>query len=459
MPADRVLILGGGLTGLATAYHLSRYAIPCTLIEKSDRTGGLIKTDLIEGSRLEAGADSFIATKPAVSELAEEIPGLKDQIIGSNDAARRIFVVRDGKLQLMPKGMVMMVPGDSEQLKQSTLISEEAKRAIEAETKMKPRERREDISVGQLVGEHFGAEVLEYLAEPLLCGVYGGESENLSAESVLPRFMGYERKYGSLVKGVQQELRDKPKGGSLFLSFRDGMQTLTDSLSTAIATRVNVIHGEATAVTRIGDRWQVQVGDETLTASCVALCCPAHVNAGLLEASAQPLADELAAIPYSSAILAMLVYDQAEIGPALDGFGFLVPRGERQTIAAVTSINTKWPGRVRPGLAALRGFIVGQRALELAQAKDDELISLIRDDYRKLMGITAAPKFHTLYRWPRSMPQYVVGHKARVSKIFNYLEAYPGLFLAGNSYDGVGIPDCLRNARQIAQQICEKSVY
>ena len=121
---------------------------------------------------------------------------------------------------------------------------------------MKPRERQEDISVGQLVNEHFGSEVLEYLTEPLLCGVYGGESENLSAESVLPRFMGYERKYGSLVKGVQQELRDKPKnGGSLFLSFRDGMQTLTDSLAAAIRGRTSIVHGEATAVTRSGKEW------------------------------------------------------------------------------------------------------------------------------------------------------------------------------------------------------------
>jgi oxygen-dependent protoporphyrinogen oxidase len=219
MATERVLILGGGVSGLATAYFLSRCGIPSTIVEKTTRTGGLIKTDCIEGCRLEAGPDSFIATKPAVRELADELPGLHDQIIGSNDAARRIFVARNGKLLPMPKGMVMMVPAEWEPLQQSELLSEEAKRRIDLETSMKPRERQEDISVGQLVNEHFGSEVLEYLTEPLLCGVYGGDSENLSAESVLPRFVGYERKYGSLVKGVQHELRDKPKnGGSLFLS-------------------------------------------------------------------------------------------------------------------------------------------------------------------------------------------------------------------------------------------------
>lgn len=458
MAVDRVLIIGGGVSGLATAYFLSRYAIPCTIIEKARRTGGLIKTDVIEGCHLEAGPDSYIATKPAVHELAEELPGLTEQIIGSNDAGRRIFVVRNGKLLPMPQGMVMMVPGDWEALEHSQIVSEDAKRAIHEETKRKPFERKEDVSVGQFVGEHFGAEVLEYLTEPLLCGVYGGDSENLSAESVLPRFLGYERKYGSLVKGVQHELRERTKGGSLFLSFRDGMQTLTNSLERAIAGRVEILRGEATAVTRNDNGWRVHLGNETISASNVALCCPAHVNARILETAAAPLADELAAIPYSSAILVMQVYDRATLGHPLDGFGFLVPRGERKTMAAATWVNTKWPMRTPPSLAAIRAFIVGRRAVELANATEQQILSLVRDDLRNFMGITASPLFHTFYRWPNSMPQYVVGHGNRIKNIFEHLNNNPGLFLAGNSYDGVGIPDCLRHARLAAQQICARSV-
>jgi oxygen-dependent protoporphyrinogen oxidase len=458
MALDRVLILGGGVSGLATAYFLSRYAIPCTIVEKTHRTGGLIKTDVLDGCYLEAGPDSYIATKPAVTELADELPGLKEQIIESNDAARRIFVVRDGKLLPMPQGMVMMVPGEWEPLEQSQLIGKDAKRAIRQETKRKPLERKGDVSVGQFVEEHFGQEVLEYLTEPLLCGVYGGDSENLSAESALPRFVGYERKYGSLVKGVQQELLDRPKGVSLFRSFRNGMQTLTDSLATAMAGRVNIVRGEAREITRHGDGWQVRVDNETLTARNVALCCPAHVNARLLEKSAAPVADELAAIPYSSAILVMQVYDRATLGYPLDGFGFLVPRGERKTVAATTWVNTKWPGRTPPGLAAIRAFIVGRRAVELANASEEEILTLVRDDLRTFMGISTLPLFHTFYRWPNSMPQYIVGHGQRVKNIFEHLQDYRGLFLAGNAYDGVGIPDCLRHARQIAQHICANSV-
>jgi len=453
---DRVLVVGGGVSGLATAYHLSRYAIPCTIVEKSHRTGGLIQTDLIEGCRLEAGPDSCIATKPAFIELAGEL-GITDQIIGSNDVGRRIFVVRNGKLLPMPPGMVMMVPGDWDALQNSQLISDNAKQAIHDETKHKPVERTEDASVGQFVSEHFGPEVLEYLTEPLLCGVYGGDSENLSAESVLPRFLGYERKYGSLVKGVRQELKERPKG-ALFLSLRNGMQTLTNALLNALGDRVQVVCGEVSDLRRQGNGWSARIGSESIAARNVALCCPAHVNARLLESDVSPIADELAAIPYSSAILVMQVYDRAKLGHPLDGFGFLVPRGERKTVAATTWIDTKWPGRNPANLAGIRAFIVGRRAVELAQASEQEILTLVRQDLRSFMGISAEPLFHTFYRWPNSMPQYVVGHSRRIQNVFNHLANYPGLFLVGNSYDGVGIPDCLRYAKLTAQHICARSV-
>jgi oxygen-dependent protoporphyrinogen oxidase len=236
------------------------------------------------------------------------------------------------------------------------------------------------------------------------------------------------------------------------------MQTLTNSLAAAGTGHVSILHGEATSVKQDGARWQVRVGNETVTARNVALCCPAQVTAGLLEASAPTVAGELAAIPYSSAILVMLVYETAALGHAMDGFGFLVPRGERKTIAAATWVNTKFPGRIPPGLAAIRAFIVSRRAAELAQTPEADVVALVQEDYRRLMGITAQPLFHTFYRWPNSMPQYVVGHAQRVTNLFRHLAEYPGIFLGGNAYDGVGIPDCVRRARDIAQQICQRSV-
>ena len=182
------------------------------------------------------------------------------------------------------------------------------------------------------------------------------------------------------------------------------------------------------------------------------------MNAKLLASDAAPIADELAGIPYSSAILVMQVYDRAQLLHPLDGFGFLVPRGERKTVAAATFVDTKWPDRNPKTLAAIRAFIVGKRAVELADASEPEILSLVRQDLQRFMGITASPLFHTFYRWPNSMPQYVVGHSQRTKNIFEHLVNYPGLFLVGNAYDGVGVPDCLRHARQVAQHICSRSV-
>ncbi len=458
MPADKVLIVGGGVSGLSTAYFLAKNGISSTIVEKAPRTGGLIRTDQIEGCRLEAGPDSYISTKPAVTALAQELPGLQDQIIGSNDQARRVFIARNGKLLPMPKGMVMMVPGQWSPVLRSKLLSASAKIRLLKETMFSPRDRAADISVGQLVEEHFGHEVLEYFTEPLLCGVYGGDSENLSAESVLPRFAGYERKYGSLIKGVRHEVRTNTAHGSLFLSLRDGMQSLTDALSAAIASHANVVHAEATQVARSDSGWRVKLGAESVSAREVVLASPAHACASLLETAAPSLAANLAAIPYSSAILVMLVFDRAALNHPLNGFGFLVPRGERQTLAAATWVNTKFPIRVRPDLAALRAFVVGDHALRLQNASNGEIVSLVREDFRRLMGINAAPLFHTVYRWPLSMPQYVVGHHQRLRTITDELMNYQGLFLAGNAYDGIGIPDCVRRAKLVAEHISANRV-
>jgi protoporphyrinogen/coproporphyrinogen III oxidase len=460
---DRVLIVGGGVSGLATAYFLSKAGIPSTIIEKENRLGGLIKTDLIEGCQLEAGPDSYIASKPALTELARELPALagqllSEQIIGSNDQARRVFVARRGKLVPLPKGMVMMVPGQWSSLLRSPLLSVGAKWRILKETLAQPRQRAEDISVGQLVGEHFGREVLEYLTEPLLCGVYGGNSASLSAQSVLPRFAAYEQKFGSLVKGVRREARNYKPSGPMFLSLRDGMQALTDALAAAIAESTNIIHAEAVQIQQSGSSWRVQAGDSWLEANRLILACPADVAGKLLQNSAAPLAGELSAIPYSSAVLAMLVYDRAELNHPLDGFGFLVPQAERKTIAAATWVNTKFPSRVPPGLAALRGFIVGDQAVRLLNTPQADIIQRVRDDFRHFMGVTAAPRFCTVHAWPRSMPQYVVGHARRRQNIAQILPQYPGLALAGNAYDGVGIPDCIRMAKEVVKQISDRRV-
>ncbi len=453
MSAGRVVIVGGGISGLATAYYLGQHGIQSLLIEKSNRLGGLIKTDSVLGCLLEAGPDSYIATKPAATKLAKEL-ALDHQIISSNDAARRIFIVRSGKLVPLPAGMTMMVPGQLLPALKSELFSLDTKRRFLTERFRAPRERAGDISVGELVSDHFGQEVLDYVADPLLVGVYGGETQDLSAASVLPRFVDYERRYGSLIKGVRQERRSTPKTG-LFLSFADGMQSLTDGISKAIARSTRVIHGEASAVHRKQGSWEIELGQERLSAENLVLACPARVSGRLLENSIPKLAAILKTIPYSSAILVTLLYKADEFTPPLNGFGFLVPKRERRTVAAATWINSKFPSRIAAGWIAIRAFIVGADANRLLVAGDAELVELVKDDLGQWMGIESIPEKSVVYRWPESMPQYVVGHKVLTDRVGKMLLDHPGLHLIGNAFDGIGIPDCIRLAEVTAARLSE----
>lgn len=448
MSESRVAIVGGGVSGLATAYFLRQRHTDAILFEKSERLGGLIKTDLYQNCRLEAGPDSYIATKPAVTELAHELGDLGNQILPANDAERRIFIFRAGELLPLPPGMSMMVPGQLAPALESKLFDSETKRRFIEEQSFEPLTRSEDVSIGQLVLDHFGAEVLEYVADPLLVGVYGGETSELSAESVLPRFLGFEQRYGSLIKGVHEEVSATPAGG-LFLSLRDGMQSLTDSLAPSAA----VVQHEVCSVRWEGSRWLIRAGEDSYRAEHLVLACPAHACARLLEGEDPDLAAELSAIPYSSCLVATLLYDAASVAHPLNGFGFLMPRSERRTVAAATWINTKFPSRVAHGLVAIRAFVVGREASGLLAASDQEIVSLVAEELRRVMDIDAAPLHSLIYRWPHSMPQYVVGHKRRQARIKALVDSHRGLSVVGNAYDGVGIPDCVRLARQAALRI------
>jgi oxygen-dependent protoporphyrinogen oxidase len=449
-----VLIVGGGVSGLATAYFLSKQGIRATIVEKSERLGGLIHTDRVQGCDLEAGPDSYVAAKPAVTELAKEL-GIYDQVIGSNDAERRIFIVRNGKLQLFPRGMVMMAPAEWGPILRSSLFSISTKMQFVRERFSRPKKREGDVSIEQFVSEHFGREVLDLVTEPLLSGVYGGEAGRLSARSVLPRFVQYEAEYGSLIRGVRKE-RKGAGGSSLFLSFAGGMQTFSDALQSAIQPAPEIVRAEVSTLERDGDSWRVCAGSDWIAAGDLVLACPAYASGRIVSGIAPELGTELSSIPYSSAILVMLLFNRAQLNHPLDGFGFLTPPSERKILAAATFINTKFPSRVAAGLGALRGFLVGRQADTLMQVADEDLLRLVRDDFQRLMGITAAPVAHTIHRWPQSMPQYVVGHAERYARIRRHLHDLPDLYVTTNAFEGVGIPDCVRLAKETANALASR---
>lgn len=455
MAKSDVLIVGGGISGLSAAYFLGKRGMRSTIVEKSDRLGGLIHTDRIEGCDLEAGPDSFIASKTAVRELATEL-GIANQIIGSNDAERRIFIVRQGKLQRLPRGMVMMAPAEWGPALRSPLFSFRTKVQFVRERFKRPKQRNGDVSIKQFVTEHFGREMLDVVTEPLLSGVYGGEAGHLSADSVLPRFVQYEAEYGSLIRGARRE-RKASSSSSMFQSFAGGMQTLSDALQDAIRPNAEVVRGEALSIEREDSSWRVRVGGDWISARDVVLACPAYVSGSIVGTVAPELGREVSSIPYSSAILLTLIFQRAELNHLVSGFGFLTPPSERKTLAAATYIHTKFPSRVGEGLAALRGFVVGNQAETLMNAPDSDLLRLVREDFKRLLKIEAQPVTYAIHRWPKSMPQYVVGHAERYRRICQHLQGLPGLYVISNAYEGVGIPDCVRLAKETANSLASRS--
>ena len=462
MTQTDVIIVGGGVSGLAAAFYLKKAGIRSVLLERDSRVGGLIRTDYIKGCELEAGPDSFISAKPAVAKLAKEL-GIEKDLIGSHDEKRQIFVVRNGALTPMPKGMVMMVPTDWNSALRSPLFSDKTKGRFLLETYYQPRERCGDFSIRDFVLDHFGEEPLTYLTEPLLSGVYGGDAARLSARSVLPRFVDYERESGSLIKAAQSERSGGDKKQSFFQSFRGGMQTLTEKLRENLGMDQLRLGAEVKKIQPGKQGWSVQTQSEQWEASEVVLACPAHVSSRLAAEFDPALARELAAIPYSSAILVTLLYRRQSFGHPLNGFGFLTPRPERSTIAAATWINTKFPSRIAPEFIGIRAFIVHPEADSLLRAPEVELVSLVKEDLKRFMEIASDAVDYRVFPWPQSIPQYVVGHAERCGRIRSLRDQWPGLHLVSNYFDGVGIPDCIRLAEQTAQQLqqrlCANSLF
>jgi len=453
----RVIVIGGGISGLSAAYYLAKHGVASTLIEREARLGGIIATERAAGCVLEAGPDSYLAQKPWALHLIREL-GLGDDVIGSNDHLRVTYVQKRGRLVPLPDGLMLMIPTRISPLLRTSLLGFETKLRMGMEWFRRPRNGwQPDRSVAEFVAAHYGWEAVDYLAEPLLSGVYGGDPGNLSVTSVLPRFVELERKYGSLTKGVLRERRKAAghaKGMPLFQTLKGGLGQLVDALVAQTRPSPVVLHAAAQAVEWVPEAgvWCVRAGGEWLEADRLVLACQAYQAAALLGATDGELAALLGSIPYSNSITISLVYDKAGFGHPLNGFGFLVPKSERQLLVACTWVGTKFSHRVPEDKAVLRCFVGGEDPGVLALS-DRELVTEVRAELAAIMAVSETPVFTHVARWPRSMAQYTVGHADRLARIESRLERLPGLHLAGNAYRGIGIPDCIRMGKQAADAI------
>jgi oxygen-dependent protoporphyrinogen oxidase len=437
----RVVIVGGGIAGLAAAYDLKRAGVDFTLFEKRPRLGGVIETHVWEDCTFDAGPDSFISAKPEALALIKEL-GLSDDVIRSNDHQRTTYILRKGRLVPLPDGVMMIVPTKVMPMVRSSLLGWGTKLL-----RRPPKTPLPDRSVAEFVIDHFGRETLDYLAEPLLSGVYGGDPAKLSIAAVLPRFRQMESQYGSLGRAVMTAKRPPATGVSLFRSLKGGMGRMVEALSADI----NVRHQEVETIERAAVGFRLRAGGDWIDANHVILALPAWSAASMLTNLDGDLSRKLADIDYSSSLTLSLIYKSTEFDGMRAGFGFLVPAKERKRLAAATFVGTKFPFRAPEDRVVLRLFFGGTGDEAVLQESDENLVGIARDELRRILGLTAAPIFQAISRWPRSMAQYTVGHNARMEKIQERVKQIPGLHLAGNAYEGIGIPDCIRTGRAAAK--------
>ncbi len=444
--SPRVVIIGGGISGLAAAHALGKAEIANTLFESRPRLGGVVETKTVDGCVIEGGPDSFLAAKPQAIALIKEL-GLGADLIHSNDAKRITYIRRDGRMIPMPDGVMMMVPTKIMPLLRTPLLGLGTKIKMGIEYFRKPNGPLPDRSVADFIRSHYGEEAVDYLAEPLLAGVYGGSPEDLSVNSVLARFVDLETKYGSLTRGVLATLpkRDPAKPAApLFQTLRGGLGTLIEALETAIAPHTAVDHATAEALERTADGWRVKASGDWIEAGHVILAMPAYAAASLLQGHDPELAKQLNGVGYSSSITVALAYRQPDVSNLLPGFGFLIPKKERKRLLACTFVHNKFSYRAPAGIALLRCFLTGEGG------SDGELEALTRGELREMLDVNATPLFCSVSRWPRAMAQYSVGHAARVQVIGDRLGKLTGLSLAGNALNGIGIPDCIQAGQTAA---------
>lgn len=442
----RVLIIGGGIAGLSAAYYLNKAGIRPTLIERAPRLGGVIQTTTQQGCVLEAGPDGFMAAKPWAMDLIREV-GLADEIIGSNDHSRITYIIKNGKLVPLPDGLMMMVPTKIMPLVTTSLFSWPAKIRMGFDLLRRPHGPQPDRTVYDFLMDHYGRECIDYLAEPLLAGVYGGDPKQMSVNSVLTRFAEIEAKYGSLTRGVLAAPKPpKTSGPKSFLwTLKSGLGKLIATLSPS----ADVIHGAVETIERSLVGFRVRAGGHWIEAEHLVVATTAVDGARILELLNPELAGLLAAIPYTSSITLALGYRKAGFDHPLNGHGFLVPKLERKYLMGCTWVGNKFNYRVPDDMVLLRCFI-GGNGLALS---DDALVNAARSELRSLMGFQAEPVFSNVARWPDAMAQYTVGHQQRIERVKAILETIPGLSLAGNAYQGIGIPDCVRMGKEAATRI------
>jgi oxygen-dependent protoporphyrinogen oxidase len=486
--ARRVIVVGGGIAGLAAAHRLRTLApgVAITLVESDNRLGGKIVTERRNEFIIEGGPDSFLSYKPWGLALCREL-GLENRLQGADEATRRTYVMRRGRLHVLPEGFTGLIPSRLGPLVKTALLSPLAKLRMALEYFIPPRPADGDESVAGFVTRRLGRAPYVRLIEPLMAGIYAGDGEQLSLEATFPQLRALELEHGGLLRGLLAARRHGGREGGTpraperapapreraaaaalsaaapaspgarqwppFLTLEGGLIELVSALVTRLEGVELRLHATGRGLGRSGRGYTLRLdGVPPLEAEAVIVATPAFAAADLLADLDREAAATLRAIPHVSTATVTVAYPLSALPRPLAGHGYIVPRVEGRPILACTWTSRKFPHRAPAGFALMRAFLGRAGREDLLERDDEELVDLVREELREVLGLTAPPLFSRLFRWPRSMPQYTLGHLERLGAIEERLRAHPGLFLAGAAYRGIGIPDCIQSGRLAAER-------
>lgn len=497
----RVVIVGGGITGLAAAYRLLKLAgeagrVSVTLLEGRPELGGNIRTErTADGLVIDGGPDAFVITKPQATALCKEL-GLGERLIGTTAENRKVYILHAGRLHALPEGMVLTVPSRVMPMARTRLLSWRAKARMALDLVLPVRRAPsgdDDESIGQFMRRRLGSEVTERIAEPLLGGIFAGDVEALSARSTFPQLVELEERHGSLIKGVlaqrkarsaaasassapsQSKDNKNEKAPSAFYSLIGGMGELIETLAAEVSRRGGDIR-TSTRVERItepegagsksgapGPRFRVHTqhapdaesAPAVIEADDLIIALPGYAAAHALRDLDPELTSILRSIPYESTATVFFGFRRHEVPHPLDATGLIIPKTERRRALAATFVTSKWEHRAPPDVALFRVFVGGHRDPRALEQNDESLIRLARDELTALLGVRADPFFIRVFRHERGSAQPVVGHADRMKRARHQVAKHPGLHLAGAAFEGVGIPDCVRQANEVAARIAE----
>jgi protoporphyrinogen/coproporphyrinogen III oxidase len=474
----KITMVGGGIAGLAAAYYVQKKAnipLQITLLESANYWGGKIITKRVNVAGLdgqfviEGGPDTFVVTKPWAVGLCKEL-GIAERLRGTNPQAKKTYILKKNRLHELPGGLTMMIPTEFSPMIRTGLLSWPAKVRMGLDFLLPAAQKNGDETLGEFVSRRLGRSAYENLIEPLMSGIYAGDGDQLSLLSTFPYLRDLELEYGGLVKGAlalrRERLRKANTNGnapnstpgtrSIFLTPIHGLAEIVEALVSTLQKSGVDLRLETTveAINPTQEGYTLNLSNgSSITTDGVVLATPSFITADLVSDFASQLAEELRPIEYVSTATVSLAYRESDLPRPLDGYGYVIPRREGRKALACTWTSTKFPHRAPENYALLRIFIGRAGQTDQISWTDSALLDIAREELHLTLGITADPILNRIYLWEKAMPQYALGHAQRLERIETQLRAYPGLALAGNAYQGIGIPDCIYSGEQAAQRL------